>query len=195
MANPNPVGGLGGPGHTKGTAFNTTNSPSRTRWKWELAIRFMLKNPNAKQTEVAQHIGVTVVTLSQWMAQPDFADLRNQIIHGVLSHVDEELAEDLTEQRLTLKRAVPLALQNLVDLALQQSNPAIKLKATQEILDREGNHARVTRVGLPTEAQGGIASHVDNEVALKLAEALKLISEQKKQEPPTIDSPAAGGTQ
>lgn len=196
MSNPNPMNGPGGtpggPGHTQGTQFNTTNSPSRVRWKWELAIRFQLKNPNAKQTEVAAHIGVTTVTLSQWQADPTWKDLQNQIITGVLSHVDEGLAEDINAQRLTLKRAVPLALQNLVDLALQTSNPAIKLKATQEILDREGNHARVTRVGLPTEAQGGVASSIDNDVANALLQALSA-AQAAKQQPKevTIDDPPA----
>lgn len=199
MANPNPMNGpggtAGGPGHTKGQAFNTTNSPSRTRWKWELAIRFMLRNPNAKQTEVAKHIGVTTVTLSQWMANPDFVDLQNQITTGVLSHVDEDLAEDVVEQKLSLKRAIPMALQGLVDLAMQQSNPQIRLKAIGEILDREGNHAKVTRVGLPTHDQGGIAGAIDNDVANKLVEALQAAQAAKQPKPVTIEDPAVGGTQ
>jgi hypothetical protein len=123
-------------------------------------------------------------------------DLHNQIVTGILSHVDEELAEDINAQRLSLKRLVPVALQNLADLALQNSNPGIKLKATQEILDREGNHARVTRVGLPSIEQGGIASHIDNEVANKLIEALQAAqASQAKPAPVTIEDPPLGGTQ
>lgn len=194
MANPNPMQGLGGPGHTKGTQFNTTNSPSRQRWKWELAIRFQLKNPNAKQSEVAKHIGVTTVTLSQWQADPDWQDLHNQIVTGILSHVDEDLAEDVTQQRLTLKRLLPVALQNLAAFATQDSNPQLKFKATQEILDREGNHARVTRMGLPTEQQGGVAGSIDNEVASKLIEALQAAQAVKKQEV-TIDSPPVSNSE
>jgi len=186
------MSGQGGPGHPSGVAFTTTNSPARQRWKWELAIRFQLKNPNAKQAEVAKHIGVSPVTLSQWQTDPSWMDLHNQIVTGVLSHVDEDLAEDLTAQRLTLKRMIPLALQNLADLALQSSNPAIKLKATQEILDREGNHAKVTRMGLATDSQGGVANHLDNEVALKLAEALLAARAASAATTPiTIDSPLA----
>lgn len=201
MANPKPMnapgGGPGGPGHQQGVAFNTTNSPSRKRWKWELAIRFQLKNPNAKQTEVAKHIGVTPVTLATWQADPDFVDLQNQIMTGVLSHVDEDLAEDVTTQKLSLKRMIPMALQGLADLALQTSNPQIKLKAIGEILDRDGHLAKVTRIGLPTEAQGGIAGVIDNEVAAKLVEALQTAQAATKAQatPVTIDSPPQGGTQ
>jgi hypothetical protein len=172
MANSNPINGQGGPGHTAGTPFTTTNSPSRQRWKWELAIRFQLKNPNAKQSEVAAHIGIDVVTLSQWQKQQEWVDLHNQIVTGILSSIDAELVEDITHQRLTLKRLVPVAIQNLADLALQSANPSIKLKASMEILDRDGNMAKVQRVGLATVEQGGVASHVDNEVAKLLTEAL-----------------------
>lgn len=197
MANPNATGG---PGHTPGQPFTTTNSPSRQRWKWELAIRFMLKNPNAKQSEVAKHIGVSPITLAVWQQDPDFVDLQNQIMTGVLSHVDEDLAEDVTNQKLSLKRMIPMALQGLADLALQSSNPQIKLKAIGEILDRDGHLAKVTRIGLPTDAQGGVAGTMDNEVAAKLLEALTAANTaatkaKANNQQPTIDSPPAGGTQ
>lgn len=193
MANSNPMSGQGGPGHTPGVAFTTTNSPSRQRWKWELAIRFQLKNPNAKQSEVAAHIGVDIVTLSQWQAQQEWKDLHNQIVSGILSQIDAELAEDINHQRLSLKRLVPVAIQNLADLALQSANPNIKLKASMEILDRDGNMAKVQRVGLATAEQGGVASQVDNEVAKLLGEAL-LAAKAKKdasKEPaqPSISDP------
>jgi hypothetical protein len=189
MANPNAPGG---PGHPAGQPFTTTNSPARVRWKWELAIRFLLKNPNAKQSEVAKHIGVSPVTLSTWMASPDWQDLHNQIVTGVLSHIDEGLVEDIAEQRLTLKRLLPVALQNLASFALQDSNPQLKFKATQEILDREGNHARVTRVGLPSAEQGGVASHLDNEAATQLLQALAATQGPKA---PTIEDPPVTETE
>jgi hypothetical protein len=201
VANPNPLGGAGGPGHTAGVPFTTTNSPSRVRWKWELAIRFQLKNPNAKQTEVAQHIGIDVVTLSQWQSDPEWINLHNQIVTGILGAVDAELAEDITHQRLTLKRLVPTALQNLAELALQSANPNIKLKATTEILDRDGHFAKVQRVGLASEAQGGVSDEKDNDIATALIAALanaKTNTSTSQGEegkvagaPPTIDSAPA----
>lgn len=192
MANSNPLGGAGGPGHTPGVPFTTTNSPSRQRWKWELAIRFQIKNPNAKQTEVAAHIGVDAQTLSGWQADPEWTNLYNQITTGILSQVDADLAEDITHQRLTLKRLVPLAIQNLADIALQSANPNLKLKASLEILDREGHMSKVQRIGLAAEAQGGVSDQKDNEVAKALGEALLLARAQqaasKPVEPVTIDS-------
>lgn len=184
----------GGPGVPQGTIFQTTNSPSRQRWKWELAIRFMLKNPNAKQPEVAQHIGVAIPTLSQWMTDPEWTNLHNQITTGILSSIDAELAEDITHQRLTLKRLVPTAIQNLADLALQSANPSIKLKASQEILDRDGHFAKVQRVGLATEGQGGVSDQKDDEISKLLVESLHLARERKQAQAttpsPTITSPS-----
>jgi len=172
MANSNPLGGTGGPGHTKGVAFTTTNSPSRQRWKWELAIRFQLKNPNAKQSEVAAHIGIDAQTLSTWQADPEWTNLYNQITTGILSSIDADLAEDITHQRLTLKRLVPTAIQNLAEMALQSANPNLKLKASLEILDRDGHMSKVQRIGLASEAQGGISDQKDDDVAKALGEAL-----------------------
>lgn len=197
MANSNPLGGAGGPGHTPGVPFTTTNSPSRVRWKWELAIRFQLKNPNAKQSEVAAHIGVDAQTLSTWQADPEWVNLHNQITTGILSQVDADLAEDITHQRLTLKRLVPLAIQNLADIALQSANPNLKLKASLEILDREGHMSKVTRIGLPAEAQGGVSDQKDNDVAKALVEAMTQAraaqAASKPVEPVTIDSASPSG--
>lgn len=189
MANPHPKTG---PGGTPGVLFNTTNSPARQRWKWELAIRFMLKNPNAKQTEVAQHIGIDAHTLSFWMKDPEWVNLHNQITTGILTAVDAELAEDVRHQHLTLKRLIPVALQNLAELALQNANPSIKLKATQEILDREGHFAKVQRMGLATHEQGGISDEKDNNIAKALIDALNTAHASKdsegKTKPLTIEA-------
>ena len=186
MANPN---AQGGPGHTQGVSFTTTNSPDRQRWKWELAIRFQLKNPNAKQSEVAQHIGVSPVTLSQWQGTMEWQDLHNQITTGILCTIDAELAEDITHQRLTLKRLVPTALQNLADLAIQTANPSIRLKATQEILDRDGHFSKVQRIGLPSEAQGGVSDEKDENVARSLIEALLVAKNRNEVTGPSIEAP------
>lgn len=192
MANSNPLGGAGGPGHTKGVAFTTTNSPSRVRWKWELAIRFQLKNPNAKQSEVAAHIGVDIQTLSNWQSDPEWVNLHNQITTGILSSIDADLAEDITHQRLTLKRLVPLAIQNLAEMALQSANPNIKLKASMEILDRDGHMSKVQRIGLPAAEQGGVSDQKDDSVAQALIQALTQArtaqTPTKPVEPITIDS-------
>lgn len=189
----------GGPGLPKGYVFSTTNSPSSVRWKWELAIRFMLKNPNAKMPEVAQHVGVAEQTLAQWKVDPEWTNLHNQITTGILSSIDADLAEDITHQRLTLKRLVPTAIQNLADLALQSANPSIKLKASQEILDRDGNFAKVARVGLAMQGQGGVSDQKDDDVSRALLESLAQArgrgaegqpAAQATQAPPTIESPS-----
>lgn len=196
MANSNPFGGAGGPGHTPGVPFTTTNSPARVRWKWELAIRFQLKNPNAKQSEVAAHIGIDIQTLSNWQKDPEWANLHNQITTGILSSVDADLAEDITHQRLTLKRLVPVAIQNLADMALQSSNPNLKLKASLEILDRDGHMSKVQRIGLPAAEQGGVSDQKDDDVARALGEALLQARAKKALVKPeiTIESAPASET-
>lgn len=186
MANPFATGG---PGHTPGVAFTTTNSPNRVRWKWELAIRFELRYPNAKNTEIATHIGIDPVTLSQWMADPDYKALKQQLISGILSHIDEGLAEDIQQNHITLKRLVPLAIQNLADLAMQRTSEKLRLEASREILDREGHFTKVSRIGLPTQEQGGVASTIDQETANTLIEALNAAKATHSTSEASIDDP------
>ena len=178
----------GGPGHQPGVAFTTTNSAKRQQYKWELAIRFMLKYPNSKNSEVAAHIGIDTVTLSIWQNDPDFVVLKQQILSGVLCHLDEDLAEDVISNHLTLKRLVPVAIQNLADLAYQRTNERLRLEASREILDREGHFTKVSRVGLPTAEQGGVANAIDQNTANELINALNA-AKAANAPPASIDDP------
>ena len=79
---------------------------------------------------------------------------------------------DLSTQREKLNRAVPVAIENLMALALQTSNGKLRLEASREILDRHGHFSKVSRIGVPTEDQGGIGDSIDNEVATNLIGSL-----------------------
>lgn len=148
---------------------------SKQRWRMELCIRYELANPGATDQMIADHLGLTPAQISNWRNgayKQDYNNLKNQLLTGIMSSVDMELADSTKFNRLKLDNAVPIALDNLVDLALQRTNHTLRFKASLEILDRQGQHAKVTRIGVPTEAQGGAGDVKDNEVAAQLVEAL-----------------------
>jgi hypothetical protein len=124
---------------------------------------------------IADHLGLTPAQITNWRSgvyKQDYNNLKNQLLTGIMSSVDIELQDSVKFNRMKLDNAVPLALDNLVDLALQRTNPTLRLKASLEILDRQGQHAKVTRIGLPTSDQGGAGDVKDNDVASELVQAL-----------------------
>jgi hypothetical protein len=76
-----------------------------------------------------------------------------------------------------MRAMIPQALQNLYDLA-RSSNENVKLKATAEILDREGTMAKVSRIGLATQDQGGVGTVIDDEIASNLLGIQKIQAER-----------------
>lgn len=179
-----------GPGRPTGPA-TTGSSLQQKLWKWDIAIRYMIVNPNAQHKDIAAHVGVAQQTVAQWMIDPDFVTRSNTIRSGILSHLDEQICEDVKLQRIELKRAVPIAMQSLIDLALQRGNAQVRLKASAEILDRDGHFSKVSRIGLPTEDQGGISDQIDNATAATLIASLaKAQAAKEAAKSPTIESPS-----
>lgn len=169
-------------GRPPGVSHNSA-SPYSKRWRWELAIRFELANVGIKADAIAAHVGVSPSTLAQWRMNPEYVTLYNSIVCGVLDEIDSELSEDIKAQQFKLKKLVPIALTGLMELAMQKVNPSVRAKACSEILDREGNFAKVSRIGLATENQGGIGK-LDNDTANALIASLNAA---KAVSPPTID--------
>lgn len=161
---------------TRGIPFGTktvSKSSQDRRYRMELAIRFFLLNPTATTSDMADHVGVSTQTINFWRQSKEWKNLHNQLTTGVLDNIDSKMFSDVEFQRMKLKRMVPLALQNLATLAMQQTDKKLMLEATKEILDREGNLSKVSRVGVPTESQGGTGSKVDSDVAAALMDAYK----------------------
>jgi len=143
----------------------------KTRWRTETAIRLALINPGLTDAEIAEHVGLTHAGYTQLKRRPEYKQIYTQLTTGILSSIDAELGSDIKNLRERLKSTVPVALQHLADL-LNNNDPKIKLQAIKETLDRDGRFASVTRVGLPTEEQGGFISKADHDIASALLGAV-----------------------
>ena len=140
-----------------------------------------------RDVEIARQIGLTPAGLAMVKQDPDYASVRDRIKTGVISVLDEDMKDDLLYQRERIRGMMPVALDGLYELAIQTKNDRVRLTACAEIMDRDGRLAKVQRIGLPTEDQGGIGV-VDDETADALVAALKLSRKAASEAQPNINS-------
>ena len=100
--------------------------------------------------DIARHIGINVQTLVYIKQTPEFQARMVQIKSGVVAQENIDILESLEFQKEQIKAMVPTALSRLQTLLLSK-NEQIAFKATQEILDRDGNHAKVSRSSVSFE--------------------------------------------
>ena len=101
-----------------------------------------------KDAEIAEFLGLTQAGLAQLKMDPEYNEFRMQMRSGVVSRAEQELLKDQEYKYEKIRNLVPQALQNLYELA-KSGNEHVKLRATTEILDREGTMAKVTRWSWP----------------------------------------------
>lgn len=96
--------------------------------------------------ECAKHLGMHYYTVRKYAREPEFlAELRSYS-KEIYERVDAELKatkDDITER---LEQASDTALDTIIQMMTTSSSDAIKLKAAQDILDRDGRASRTSRV-------------------------------------------------
>lgn len=146
---------------------------SRTIDKMHLLVRLELANPQLNVGEIARLAGIPLGRYAIFKRLPQYQQIHNQYFSGVITRLDKRVDQNMTLTSETLKFAVPIAMQNLLKQALQEKDLRVQNKACNDILDRDGHFAKVTRVGLATPEQGGVAADKDNEVANELIKAMQ----------------------
>jgi len=120
--------------------------------------------------EVARHIGVTPAYMSLLKQTPEFKHRMIELATGITAQEDIDVREDTEFQKLEIASMVPMALQNLKKLALSR-NESVALKATEAILDRHGEHAKVQRLAI--ERADGIDHDKNTNVANDILAVLR----------------------
>lgn len=146
----------------------------RTRFRMELALRLEAQNLGLTDSQIAQHIGMSMASYLRLRKLPLYHQLRSQFQTGILSKADENIYDKYDLNRMRLETAVPMALEGLVNLATQSTDKKLKLEAIKEVLDRHGRFAKVSRVGnvMPEQGRGVDPSKAEDIVATELAGAL-----------------------
>jgi hypothetical protein len=129
-----------------------------------------------RDAEIARQLGISPAGLAMVKQDPDYPSVRDRIKTGVCSELDEVMKDDANYVRERLRGMIPQALDGLFENAIQTKDARIRQAACTEILDRDGRLAKVQRIGLPTEDQGGVGM-VDAETADALAAALQTVKQ------------------
>lgn len=161
-------------GHNKGKHH------TRTLDRMHVLIRLELANPKLTSYEIAQLAGVKPARFSTLKTLPLYRQLHNQYLTGVITRLDSKVEDvyKLKATRETLEFAVPMAMQALLKQAMQEKDLRVQNKACNDLLDRHGVFAKVTRVGIATPEQGGAGDDKDKAVAndlIKATQAAKVI--------------------
>lgn len=145
----------------------------RTVDRINLLVRLELANPTLSLLEIAQLAGIKQTHFAIIRATPLYQQVKNKYVTGLLTNLDQKVSDQYKTSKETLSFAVPIALQNLVKQAMNASDERVKNKACNDILDREGSFAKVTRMKLSTtttEKQAG--DEKDQDTAAQLLKAL-----------------------
>jgi len=155
--------------------------------KIETIVRLQMMNLGYTDPQMAMHTGITIATLTRLKRTKEYQRVFSQYTSGVLAKIDDTVQDNYKIGRQILEDSVPIALQNLAMAAAQKLDKKLQIEASKEILDRHGMFGKVSRIGLPTQDQGGFADERDNKVANELVSALSAANGINKVT--TIDSP------
>lgn len=152
-----------------------------------MAVRLEMRNLGMQSQDIAKIIGISTTAYSILKNTQIYKSIKNQYLSGVLSSLDDGVSDTYNLGRKYLEAGVPIAMQNLLRMALDETNKRQQLKASMEILDRHGMHAKVSRIGMATPEQNASATNEDNE----MAQALLASQVKIKDENSLIDRMAA----
>lgn len=156
------------------------NGPSRrgrprgsVNYKTVLRIEqaVFLESKGFSDADIAKHIGLTTGGLATLKRNPLYASVRIRTATGTIGELQQGLADNADYLRDRLKAMLPKALDNIQE-AINSPDPKRKDTMSLEVLDRDGHLAKVSRIGLPTESQGG--SGVNFETADAMLAALNV---------------------
>jgi hypothetical protein len=164
---------------------------SRTIDKINLLIRMELAYPTYSSTLIAQMCGINIQRFSVLKASPYYRRIHQAYTTGILADLDILVKQNYEISKGTLDMGVPIAMQALFKQAMQEKDLRVQNKAANDILDRHGRFAKVTRLGLATAEQGGVAEVKDDKAVADMLNALKNGTNSL---PPTIDSPSVTET-
>jgi hypothetical protein len=86
---------------------------------------------------IAAKLGYTQAGLSRIVALPEYQELEEAILTGVVSKMDEALAGNVKAMQKYFETSVPVALRTLFDTVSQRRDLRAAMSAATEILDRD----------------------------------------------------------
>lgn len=119
--------------------------------KIERIARLTLDPSGFTNAQIANILGCHVQTIVIIRQMPEFHAKVVELQSGVLSHYDQTLRSNLDTSRQELKDMLPLALNVIKNAAMGKYGSALAYKAAADIMDREGNLAKVSKTTVSLE--------------------------------------------
>jgi hypothetical protein len=129
-----------------------------------------LELSNFTEDEIAFSQGITKIRVNQIKRTPEYIAIRMQVASGLVSEANNHAI---------LREMVPEALLAVRDAILDKNNPALRLRAAQDLLDRDGELAKISRTEVKTRIEYDYDQH--QAVASSLLDALKETESQRGQ--------------
>lgn len=133
--------------------------------------------------EIARLLGVSLPTLHQIKAQPEYLAKRAELTTGVVTDLDSGLRQDAENIRREIQDMLPSALRtlrNAVQRGAINNAPIQDIKvgmdAAKEIMDREGTFSKVSKSEIKIKEVPNLAMHEQTETDL-----LKLLQDAHRQ--------------
>lgn len=159
---------------TQNPATPTTMHPYyKMTWKRALKIeriaRLSLDPAGYTNEQIGNHLGCTAQTIVIIRQLPEYQAKMLELSSGVVSMYDQQLREETENARAELRSMVPSAMM-VIRNALLSKNEAMRFKAATEVMDREGNLAKVSKTSVSLEKNPDM--RVDPDVAQNLMQLL-----------------------
>jgi len=141
--------------------ISTKKSPGRT-WKRAMRLERVARLELTglyTEDEIAISQGVTKQYINMLKRSPDYIAIRMQVATGVIAQADREMYEEIEENHGIIREMLPEALQVVRDTLLDRSQPALRLKAAQDLLDREGTFAKVSKSEIKVKKDYDYSQH------------------------------------
>jgi hypothetical protein len=133
--------------------------------------------------EIARLLDVSLPTLHQMKAQPEYLTKRAELATGVVCDLDTGLRQDTENLRRELQDMLPSALRtlrNAVQRGAVNNAPVqdikVGMEAAKEIMDRESTFSKVSKSEIRVREVPNLAMHQQTEVDL-----LQLLRDAQKQ--------------
>lgn len=170
----------------------STKKAPGMQWKRYMRMERIarLELSNFTEDEIAFHQGISKVRVNQLKRTPEYISIRLQVATGVISEADRNMMEDLDANHQMVKDMVPEALLAVRDAILDRNNPALRLRAAESLLDREGTLAKISKSEVKAHVEYDYTQH--EVVANSLLDALKQTEAQRQNNSLSIDDLGIG---
>lgn len=145
----------------------------KTMDKMMIAARLEMANLGMTDDAIAMHLGVRVAVFRRLKKVKIYQQIKSQILTGILAPLDDDINNNYNVNRRRLASAVPTALENLIALASQKVDKALMLKASQDLLDREGSFGKVSRQNVTINDKPAASTPEDDAVAGEILNAAR----------------------